>query len=639
MASADRAVVRGPRGPNACCRANTVALRFRHLSRGMPLAREQRKLAAIVAADVVGYSRLMGRDESGTLARLRKNRSERLDPVLTRYGGRLVKLTGDGALVEFGSAVDALSAAIEFQQAMAEVNRDQPADMALVFRMGLHLGDLIVDGDDLYGDGVNVAARLEGEAPAGGILISRNVHDAAAGRVKATFDDLGSLTLKNIERPVQAFSVKWEPSDWQVLATPEVTVAPATAPQVPLPLPDKPSIAVLPFQNMSGDAEQEYFVDGLVEDIITGLSRFKSLFVIARNSSFAYKGKSPDIRQVGRDLGVRYVMEGSVRKAGNRLRVTGQLIDAGDGAHLWADRIEGAFEDVFDLQDRVTASVVGVIAPRVNQAEIERVRSKPVGNLKAYDLVLHALALTRLTDQSKLNQALRLLRQAVELDPTYARAFANLSRCSWTFISHGFAHRDDPQVSDLVEIARKAVALDAADSDVVAIAAFVLALPGGDMDAGAALVEKAIALNANDALAFRMGAVLHAYRGQVEKALEYAERSDRLNPTDPDWGGNIACVLAYFGIGEHEKVLDWSARILRENPYVAPALRYRAASLALLGRVEEAHEVVARILKQTPRYSVQDVRRHHEFDMHRPFKVPGVAESLYRGLRLAGLPE
>jgi adenylate cyclase len=244
----------------------------------MPLAREQRKLAAIVAADVVGYSRLMGRDESGTLARLRKNRSEHLDPALTRYGGRLVKLTGDGALVEFASAVDALSAAIEFQQAMAETNGDMPADTALVFRMGLHLGDLIVDGDDLYGDGVNVAARLEAEAPAGGIVISRTVHEAVMGRLKATFEDLGSLALKNIERPIQAFTVKWEPLDWQQEVTVEVTATPTTAPPVPLPLPDKPSIAVLPFQNMSGDPEQEYFADGMVEDIITALSRTKSLF-------------------------------------------------------------------------------------------------------------------------------------------------------------------------------------------------------------------------------------------------------------------------------------------------------------------------------------------------------------------------
>jgi adenylate cyclase len=305
----------------------------------MPLPREQRKLAAIVAADVVGYSRLMGRDESATLARLRKNRSEHLNPILTKYGGRLVKLTGDGALIEFASAVDALSAAIEFQQAMAEADGDQPADTALVFRMGLHLGDLIVDGDDLYGDGVNVAARLEGEAPAGGILISRNVRDAVAGRVKATFEDLGGLSLKNIERPVRTFRVHWEASDWRQQDAPEAQVAAAVTSQstaTPLPLPDKPSIAVLPFINMSGDPEQEYFTDGITEDIITELSRFHSLFVIARNSSFSYKGKSPNIQQVGRELGVRYVLEGSIRKAGNRVRITGQLIDATNGVHIWA---------------------------------------------------------------------------------------------------------------------------------------------------------------------------------------------------------------------------------------------------------------------------------------------------------------
>jgi TolB-like protein len=396
---------------------------------------------------------------------------------------------------------------------------------------------------------------------------------------------------------------------------------------------------VLPFQNMSGDPEQEYFVDGLVEDIITGLSRFKSLFVIARNSSFAYKGKSPDIRQVGRELGVRYVMEGSVRKAGNRLRITGQLIDASDGTHLWADRFEGALEDVFELQDRVTTSVVGIIAPRVQQAEVERVRSKPVGNLKAYDLQLRALALMQISGRNEVIEALRIYRQAVELDPTYARALANLSICCWTFISQGFGHRDDPQVSDLVEAAQKAVALDATDSGVLTTAAIVFALPGGDMDTGVALAEKAIALNPNHGQAFRNGAALHGYLGQAERAVDYAQRAERLNPLDTGWAGNTGYVITYFGIGDHEKVLDWTARILREKPNVAPALRYRAASLALLGRIQEAHEVVARILKQTPGYTIEDVRRHHEFDMHRPFKVPGVTESLYRGLRLAGLPE
>src|SRR6266851_5333760 len=280
----------------------------------------------------------MGRDESGTVKRLRQNRAERLDPVLAKYGGRLVKLTGDGALIEFTSAVDALSAAIEFQQAMIEANRDQPADNALVFRMGLHLGDLIVDGDDLYGDGVNVAARLEAEAPAGGIVISRTVHEAVSGRLKATFDDLGSLALKNIERPVQAFDVKWKAADWKVATTataPSIATTPAA--DVPLSLPDKPSIAVLPFANMSGDPEQEYFTDGITEDIITELSRFRSLFVIARNSSFSYKGKPVDARLVARELGVRYVLEGSIRKATSRIRLTAQLIDGSTGNHIWAE--------------------------------------------------------------------------------------------------------------------------------------------------------------------------------------------------------------------------------------------------------------------------------------------------------------
>jgi len=589
-------------------------------------------LAAILAADVVGYSRLMGRDEQGTLARLKVHRTERVDPVIGRRGGRIVKLIGDGALVEFASAVESLSAAIEIQEGMAEANRGQPEDTRVVFRIGLHLGDLIVEGDDLYGDGVNVAARLEAEAPAGGIVISGNLHDAVVGRLEASFEDLGALALKNIERPVRAYRV----SGPGATAGPPPNQSPVGA---PLALPDKPSIAVLPFQNMSGDPEQEYFVDGLVEDIITGLSRFKSLFVIARNSTFTYKGKPVDIRQVGRELGVRYVMEGSVRKVGNRLRITGQLIDASDGAHLWADRFEGAVEDVFDLQDRVTASAVGIIAPRVQQAEIERVRSKPAGKFEAYDLQLRALALMEISGRDEVNEAVRLLRQAVELDPAYARAVANLSICCWGFISQGFGHRDDPQVADLVEVAQKAVALDSADSGVVATAATVLALPGGDMDTGVALIEKAIALNPNNAQAFRYGAALNGYLGQVERAVDYGQRAERLNPLDSGWAGNVGNVVTYFGIGDHEKVLDWTARILREKPNVAPALRYRAASLALLGRVEEAHEIVARLLKRTPGYTVQDVRRHQEFDMHRPFKVPGVTEALYRGLRLAGLPE
>jgi TolB-like protein/class 3 adenylate cyclase len=392
------------------------------------LAREQRRLAAILAVDMVGYSRLMGRDETGTLARLKAHRAERLEPALARNGGRLVKLTGDGALVEFSSAVDALSAAIEFQQAMAESNRDEPEDTAIVFRIGLHLGDLIVDGNDLYGDGVNVAARLEAEAAPGGIIISGDVHNAVAGRVKATLHDLGSLLLKNIERPLQAFRAEWSPVDWQtasVAAPAGPVVGAGQSADVLLALPDKPSVAVLPFQNMSGDPEQEYFADGMVEDIITALSRTKALFVIARNSSFAYKGKSPDIRQVGHELGVRYVLEGSVRKAGSRVRITGQLIDTANGAHIWADRFEGGLEDVFELQDNVTSRVVAAIAPTVEQAEISRSRRKPTEDLRAYDYHLRAVPYLRMAGNESFEEGLRLLQSAIDLDPDFALAIAN----------------------------------------------------------------------------------------------------------------------------------------------------------------------------------------------------------------------
>src|ERR1700704_5830954 len=348
--------------------------------------RMTRRLAAILAADVVGYSRLMGRDENGTLARFKGHMTERLEPTLVRHGGRLVKLTGDGALVEFTSVLGALGAAVEFQQAMAEANRDQDTDAAMVFRIGVHLGDLIVEDDDIYGDGVNIAVRLEAQASPGGIVVSRTVHEAVAGRLKATFEDLGSLALKNIERPIQVFRVAWESADWPASA--RATTANPMPTDGPPPLPDKPSVAVLPFQNMSGDPEQEYFVDGLVEEIITALSRFKALFVIARNSSFTYKGKAVDIRQVGRELGVRYVLEGSVRKAANRVRITGQLIESENGVHIWADRYDGDLSEIFDLQDKVAMGVVGAITPKLEQAEIDRAGRKPTESLGAYDCYL-----------------------------------------------------------------------------------------------------------------------------------------------------------------------------------------------------------------------------------------------------------
>ena len=325
-------------------------------------------------------------------------------------------------------------------------------------------------------------------------------------------------------------------------------------------------------------------------------------------------------------------------KSGNRIRITGQLIDAANATHLWADRFDGVLEDVFELQDRVTANVVGIIAPRVVQAETERARIKPAGNLEAYDLVLRAVALMRTLRRPEVEQALGLLRQAVQIDPSYARGMANLSLCCWIFIGQGFGHRDNPLVADMIELARMAVALDPADSEVLAIAAATFGVPGDDMETGLALVEKAIGLNRNNANAFRVSALLCAFKGEIERAVEHQQQAERLNPLDLGWTGTMAYPIAYFGVGDHEKVVDWTARMLRERPNVAGALRYRAASLALLGRIDEARQVIARILEQTPNYTIAEVRRHHEFNMNSPFKRPGVAESLYRGCGLRAFP-
>src|SRR6202158_1455411 len=346
--------------------------------------RVDRRLAAVLAADVAGYSRLMGLNEERKLANLKSFRKTLVDPSIAAHRGRIVKTTGDGMLVEFASAVDAARCAVEVQRGMADENTEIPQAKRIEFRICIHLGDIIIDDNDIFGDGVNIAARLESIAVPGGISISRAVHDQVRDRINVCFDDKGEIALKNIARPVQGFAVSGAKES-------KTTVSPESKPT--LALPDKPSIAVLPFTNMSSDPEQDYFADGMVEDIITALSRFKALFVIARNSSFTYKGRAVDVKQVGRELGVRYVLEGSVRKAANRVRITGQLVDTSTGAHLWAEKIDGALADVFDLQDRITASVVGVIAPKIEQAEIERANRKPTDSLDSYDHYLRAVAL------------------------------------------------------------------------------------------------------------------------------------------------------------------------------------------------------------------------------------------------------
>jgi TolB-like protein/class 3 adenylate cyclase len=377
-----------------------------------PEPRIERRLAAILAADVVGYSRLMGLDEEGTLQALKGHRKALVDPSIASHHGRVVKTTGDGMLVEFASAVHAVHCAVAVQRGMLERNAEVAPDRRIEFRVGINVGDIIIDGDDIFGDGVIVAARIENECEPGCVCLSGSAFDQVRGETSFAFDDLGERPLKNIDRPVRLYAAR-------PIASSLATTGRSAQAGKPLPLPDKPSIAVLPFTNMSGDTEQEYFADGMVEDIISALSRFKLLFVIARNSSFTYKGKPIDIKRVGRELGVRYVLEGSVRKAGNRVRITGQLIDASTGTHLWADHFDGILEDIFNLQDRVTASVVAAIAPKVQQAEVERSTRKPTENLDAYDYYLRGLALNSNPTKDTTEEALRLYSKAIELDPNF----------------------------------------------------------------------------------------------------------------------------------------------------------------------------------------------------------------------------
>jgi adenylate cyclase len=461
-------------------------------------ARVERRLAAILAADVAGYSRLIEADEEGTLGRLKTLRAEIIDAKIAGHNGRIVKTTGDGLLVEFASVVDALRCAAAMQSAMAESNAPLPPDRRIEFRIGINVGDIVVEDGDIFGDGVNVAARLEGLAEPGGICISARVQEDAAGRLDLAFEDIGEQPLKNISRPVRVYRVRaalthpaaktpgsllsriaGEGAERQRRAAGE-----GSSPM--LPLPDKPSIAVLPFDNMSGDPEQEYFADGMVEEIITALSRIRWLFVIARNSSFTYKGQTVDVKRVGQELGVRYVLEGSVRKGGNRVRITAQLIDATNGAHLWADRFDGLLEDVFELQDKVAISVAGVIEPTLRQSEIERARRKRPDSLDAYDLYLRALPDAFAAMPEDADKALALLRKAIELEPDFAAAHAIIAFCHEQRYLRG-GMQEETRLAALHH-ARLAIA-GGDDAAALATAGFVIAVCGRDYEAALAAFD------------------------------------------------------------------------------------------------------------------------------------------------------
>jgi adenylate cyclase len=599
----------------------------------MPLAREQRKLAAIVAADVVGYSRLMGRDESGTLARLRKNRSEHLDPVLMKYGGRLVKLTGDGALVEFASAVDALSAAIELQQAIAQANADQPTDTALEFRMGLHLGDLIVDGDDLYGDGVNVAARLEGEAPAGGIVISRTVHEAVAGRVNATFDDLGNLTLKNIERPVQAFRVKWEPSDWQRAAAFEVAAA-------PLPLPDKPSIIVLPFICPGGTVEQEAIADGITESLITDLSRQSGLAVVARTTSLVLKGKAADVRELTQQFGVRYVLEGSLQLGAHRARVNVQLISAKDGMHLWADRFDKEIGDVLDLEDEIAERASRAVNVQLREAEIRRATE---GAKETRDpatlLLLGRRIFTQGFCRANIVRAAALYAVVIKLSSSNAFAHAALSvakssihMCRWSDnleadLSDAVLHHDRAQSLDPnlphVQVA-SAWLLVAARNRPAALAAFEKVAQSAPIAGGNAFANLALAKNGV---------------GRSAEAEADLLRVIRVTPGDPQmdvW--HLYLGLTYIYLNRYAD----AAEAIRNAISLTPEFDFSHVCLAALsvalGRIDEARAAISHAQSLGTRWTISTIKVSAIPNIGAAHDDARLA-ALWDGLRLAGLPE
>ncbi len=551
--------------------------------------RVPRRLAAILAADVAGYTRLTGADEEGTIARLRALRSELIDPAIEASRGRVVKRTGDGILVEFASVVEALRCALEVQRGMAARNAALAADRRIEFRVGINLGDVVVEGDDLLGDGVNVAARLEGISETGGICLSEDAYRQVQGKVAAEFADMGEQSLKNVARPVRVYRV-----------APQAAPRPQAADQN-LALPDRPSIAVLPFQNMSGDAEQDYFCDGMVEDIITGLSRIRWLFVIARNSSFVYKGKAVDIKQVGRELGVRYVLEGSVRKAANRVRITGQLVEAATGRHLWAERYDRPLDDIFALQDEITLNVVGAIEPNLRAAEIERVRRKRPDSLDAYDLYLQALATSFSRTAQDHTKSLALLERVLALEPGYVGAHALMADNLRGRFLRGGGNEDDRQAALLHARAELAAGCD--DANGLAMAAFVIAQLGHDAAAACEILERALQISPSSMVALTWSATVLVWMGRLDLAIERAERARRFDPLV--FFPNVALAEAHFLAGRYADAADAARRATDANPRFLLSFAVLAAALVRLGRIDEAKTAIERARAVDPEFRLE----------------------------------
>ena len=585
----------------------------------MPEQAPQRRLAAILAADVVGYSRMMQADEAGTLTALKSRRSEILQPLVSKHHGRLVKVMGDGVLVEFASAVNAVACSVELQEAMDSANASLAEDRRIILRIGLNLGDVMVEGSDIYGDGVNIASRLEALADPGSVFVSRTVYNHVRGKLKLGFEDLGDQQLKNIAEPVRIYRV-------QSLS--------AARGHPMLALPDKPSIAVLPFQNMSVDPEQEYFADGIVEEIITALSRIRWLFVIARNSSFTYKGRAVGVKQIARELGVRYLLEGSVRKAGNKIRITGQLIDCATSAHLWADRFEGALGDIFDLQDQVTASVVGAIAPKLEQAEIERSRRKPTESLDAYDYYLRGMAaFNRWTPEGNI-EALSMFQRAIELDPQFASAYGFAVRCYNQRKANGWPSDRRRDALEVAKLAQRAAELGKDDAVALALAGIGLVWVVGDLERGAALIERALTLNPNWAWAWLFSGWAQMWLGEPEVAIERLVRAMRLSPQESQmFGMEAAMAWAHFFAGRYQEAMSWAEKAVREQSNYFPALSILAGSCSMAGREAEARSTLESLRRLDPDLRISTLGE--AFPIRRPEHFARFAHALQK----AGLPD
>ena len=581
----------------------------------------QRRLAAVLAADVVGYSGLMSKDEEGTLVRLRDLRRQVIEPGIQAHRGRLVKTVGDGFLVEFASPLAAVRCAVDLQEAVAAAS-DEPVK-PFKLRIGINLGDIMIEEDgDIFGDGVNIASRLEQMAPPGGICLSGKVYEEVRDKLPYTFEDQGEHQFKNIGRPIRVYCILLS-ADAAVAAGGRKLAAPAM---------DRPSIAVLPFVNLSKDPEQEYFADGIVEDIISALSRFRSFLVIARNTTFTYKGRSVNVPQIGRELGVRYVLEGSVRRSGERIRITAQLIDAATGMHMWAEHYDGVIADVFDLQDQITASVVGSIEPSIRAAEIERARRKRPDNLDAYGLVMRALPYVWSLEYGDNCEATKLLEEALRLDPDYPSALSLAAWCRGQRVVYNWSTNIQEDKRETLRLAQAAAALAHDDPFILTVLGAALTITR-EFQRAASMLDRALSLDPNSAWAWNRSGWLRDYLDDPETAIDQFERSLRLSPFDPmAFNCEVGIGGAHFIARRYEAAAQWMEKALRSKPSAIWVHRTLAPAYALAGELDKARDSVGELLKDYPEIRISEILQALAFSRE-------VLDRFAEGLRQAGLPE